>query len=375
MLLESFSDEIIEMVSRFLPERTINIMDTSGTIISSTEKERIGTFHKGAEIAAATGEIVNITDETVKNYPGAKKGCNVPLVVNGTIIGVIGIFGNPEDVKTIASFVELYVEKYYQLEALAIPRLRDKEMKQRLLKEMIMPSRDDGIRLLLEKIGINLHFPMECGIFSPNQIENRAEWENQILSILKDDGIIYADDIYGFMGGRLVLFRNNGHKKSLEEDIKTSKVLSICKVSIGDNAPTLEKIPLSYNKASVLDRILNKNLSSMSYFSDRSKYYLHQIASQDNEYLTDKMDRLEKEFKKDELREVMRTAEAYYRLDHSVVKASKEIFVHKNTLWYRMCKLFEVLEIEDCNDFEKEMMISLILEEYLKKEGLESLRK
>ena len=40
-----------------------------------------------------------------------------------------------------------------------------------------------------------------------------------------------------------------------------------------------------------------------------------------------------------------------------------------------MCKLFEVLEIEDCNDFEKEMMISLILEEYLKKEGLESLRK
>ena len=151
--------------------------------------------------------------------------------------------------------------------------------------------------------------------------------------------------------------------------------MSICKVSIGDNAPTLEKIPLSYNKASVLDRILNKNLSSMSYFSDRSKYYLHQIASQDNEYLTDKMDRLEKEFKKDELREVMRTAEAYYRLDHSVVKASKEIFVHKNTLWYRMCKLFEVLEIEDCNDFEKEMMISIILEAYMKKEGLESLKK
>ena len=113
MLLESFSDEIIEMVSRFLPERTINIMDTSGTIISSTEKERIGTFHKGAEIAAATGEIVNITEETVKNYPGSKKGCNVPLVVNGTIIGVIGIFGNPEEVKTIASFVELYVEKYF----------------------------------------------------------------------------------------------------------------------------------------------------------------------------------------------------------------------------------------------------------------------
>ena len=150
MLLETFADEIIEMVSSFLPERTVNIMDTSGIIISSTEKDRIGTFHKGAEIAAATGKTVNITEETVGNYPGAKKGTNVPLFVNGKIIGVIGIFGNPEEIKTIVSFVELYVEKYYQLEALAIPRLRDSEMKQRLLKEMVMPTGSDSIRLILE---------------------------------------------------------------------------------------------------------------------------------------------------------------------------------------------------------------------------------
>ena len=187
MLLETFADEIIDMISRFLPERTVNIMDTSGIIISSTEKYRIGTFHKGAEIAAATGTIVNITEETVENYPGAKKGCNVPLVVNGTIIGVIGIFGNPEEIKTLASFVELYAEKYYQLEAVAIPRLRDSEMKQRLLKEMIMPSREDGIKVLLEKLGICLCFPMECCVFSPSNIENRAEWERTILETLKNE--------------------------------------------------------------------------------------------------------------------------------------------------------------------------------------------
>ena len=183
------------------------------------------------------------------------------------------------------------------------------------------------------------------------------------------------DDIYGFLGGRLVLFRNNGHPKSLEEDIKDSDILSICKVSIGDSAQNLENIPLSYNKANILDRIQKKGLSSMSSFKDRSKYLLYQITAIDGEYLNKKMDKLDREFKKDELKEVIRTAEAYYRFDHSVEKASKEVFVHKNTLWYRMNKLFEVLEIEDCNVFEKEMLVSLIVGEYMRKEGIESLEK
>ena len=140
MLLETFASEIVELVSAILPNRTVNIMNTDGIIIASTEKERIGTFHKGAQLAAARGEMISITDETVAMYPGAKKGCNAPLVVNGSIIGVIGIFGNPEEIKTLSSFVELYVGKYYQLEAMTIPILRESEMKQRLMKEIIMPT-------------------------------------------------------------------------------------------------------------------------------------------------------------------------------------------------------------------------------------------
>lgn len=375
MLLETFADEIIDMISRFLPERTVNIMDTSGIIISSTEKYRIGTFHKGAEIAAATGTIVNITEETVENYPGAKKGCNVPLVVNGTIIGVIGIFGNPEEIKTLASFVELYAEKYYQLEAVAIPRLRDSEMKQRLLKEMIMPSREDGIKVLLEKLGICLCFPMECCVFSPSNIENRAEWERTILETLKNENIIFSDDIYGFMGGRLVLFRNRGHKDSLEKEMRNSSTLTVSRISIGDNASSLEEIPISYNKASILDQIQDKSISSMSDFGDRTKYFLYQILTSNSDFISAKLEKLEKSFNEEELLEVMRTADAYYRSGHSVSKAAEEVFVHKNTLWYRMSKLFEVLDVEECKDFEKELMVSLVLGEYMRKKGLRSLKK
>lgn len=45
MLLETFASEIVGLVSAILPNRTVNIMNTDGIIIASTEKERIGTFH------------------------------------------------------------------------------------------------------------------------------------------------------------------------------------------------------------------------------------------------------------------------------------------------------------------------------------------
>ena len=87
------------------------------------------------------------------------------------------------------------------------------------------------------------------------------------------------------------------------------------------------------------------------------------------------LSKLEKELKEEELEEVMRTAEAYYRNGHSIVKASEEVFIHKNTLWYRMNKLFDVLAITECNDFEKELLVSMVLAEYRRKKGFRSLKK
>lgn len=96
-----------------------------------------------------------------------RRDATPPLVVNGSIIGVIGIFGNSEEIKTLSSVVELYVGKYYQLEAMTIPILRESEMKQRSLKEIIMPTREDGSKHLLEELGLVLHYPMECLVISP----------------------------------------------------------------------------------------------------------------------------------------------------------------------------------------------------------------
>ena len=106
MLLEDLAKELVPVTSELLGGRTLNVMNTSGIIIASTEKERIGTFHQGALEAVQTGRTVNITKEQVSRYAGAKEGCNMPLRLNGEIIGAVGIYGNPEEIAYLARMWE-----------------------------------------------------------------------------------------------------------------------------------------------------------------------------------------------------------------------------------------------------------------------------
>ena len=60
MLLDELAAELVEVTSSLVSGRTINVMDTEGIIVASTEKRRIGTFHQGAREAVLTGKLVNI---------------------------------------------------------------------------------------------------------------------------------------------------------------------------------------------------------------------------------------------------------------------------------------------------------------------------
>lgn len=53
--------------------KNINIMDTKGMIIASGDKNRIGTIHEGAKIAASKKIDIIIDDKNVDYYKGTKR--------------------------------------------------------------------------------------------------------------------------------------------------------------------------------------------------------------------------------------------------------------------------------------------------------------
>ena len=81
MLLENLAKELVEFTSGLVGGRTINVMNTDGIIIASTEPHRIGTFHQGALECIQTEKPVSISKEQLDRYPVAKQGYNMPLRV------------------------------------------------------------------------------------------------------------------------------------------------------------------------------------------------------------------------------------------------------------------------------------------------------
>ena len=70
MLLDEVAKELVEVTSSVVGGRTINIMNTEGVIIASTEYDRIGSYHQGAREALRTGKVVNIRKDQLEQYRG-----------------------------------------------------------------------------------------------------------------------------------------------------------------------------------------------------------------------------------------------------------------------------------------------------------------
>lgn len=76
-------------------------MDKNGIIIASGEKKRIGTKHDDMKKAIDSKSIVIVNKDTLFS----KKGTNEPIFFEGEIIGGVGITGNPSEVSPFAKLV------------------------------------------------------------------------------------------------------------------------------------------------------------------------------------------------------------------------------------------------------------------------------
>ncbi|WP_243310194.1 CdaR family transcriptional regulator [Fundidesulfovibrio agrisoli] len=88
----------------------VNIMDREGIIIGTAQPERYRTFHKGARDVIESGVGVEIQPQDVSRYPGALQGVNLPIVLEGQVIGVIGVTGDPGAVRGPARLIKMITE-------------------------------------------------------------------------------------------------------------------------------------------------------------------------------------------------------------------------------------------------------------------------
>ncbi|HSI66764.1 MAG TPA: sugar diacid recognition domain-containing protein [Planococcus sp. (in: firmicutes)] len=109
MLTKQLAEEIVRQTMIRL-NRNLNVMDTNGMILASGDIERVERIHEGAAHVAKTGESLWISSSNLAEWKGSKPGVNMPILFQQQLVGIIGITGEPDDLKEIATLVQLTTE-------------------------------------------------------------------------------------------------------------------------------------------------------------------------------------------------------------------------------------------------------------------------
>lgn len=109
MITKQLAEEIVAQTMIQL-NRNLNVMDTNGMILASGDADRIERIHEGAAYVAKSEKVLWITQENLTDWHGSKPGVNMPVFFQKKLVGIIGITGNPDDLKEIATLVQLTTE-------------------------------------------------------------------------------------------------------------------------------------------------------------------------------------------------------------------------------------------------------------------------
>lgn len=102
------AQRIVSEISSVLGE-DVNLMDQSAIIIASTDPDRVGNHHLGAE-RIITEELDRLIISPTDRLPGVRPGLNLPIWVEGRIAGVLGITGDPATFTTPAHVLQKMTE-------------------------------------------------------------------------------------------------------------------------------------------------------------------------------------------------------------------------------------------------------------------------
>ena len=115
MLTAELAELFIKRYIQYIPYQ-INIMNEKGIVIASSDKSRIGSFHEVAYKILKTDNVMILTEHDVSNYIGVQYGVNSAILYHGEKVGVIGLTGNPYEVRDMISVLRIAMEQMLEYE-------------------------------------------------------------------------------------------------------------------------------------------------------------------------------------------------------------------------------------------------------------------
>ncbi|MCB6611101.1 sugar diacid recognition domain-containing protein [[Clostridium] symbiosum] len=352
MIEVDLARKFIEQITQYT-DYNINIMNEQGYIIASRDPKRIGTFH---EIAyhIVTGKEDMVVTSGEYDYPGVRRGINMVINIDGKRAGVVGITGDPEEVRPVAMITKMSIEAMLKYEKQQNELLRRQNRKERFLSLLIHEKYAEPAMLRSVARQLNyseemIRVPILCTL-SDGLAETFLETVKKGSCHSKEDISFTLDRERALIfktvqGNRRYMFSE--YKEMVAEYLRDALRLlrqqgETCRYFVGSFQNSFTQYYFGYQHCKWLEETADAALDCV-FFYDFSGIYLQSVMPM-NElqrmfHVFDNV--LDSDFRQSYLEIIG----ALIKTNWNLVEAARELFMHKNTLVYRYNKLKDRLDV------------------------------
>lgn len=338
----------------------INVMNQSGVIIGSGDKHRLTETHDGALLALQRGETVEVTHASSHMLKGVKPGINLVLKISDQIIGVIGITGEPDEVRNYAKLVKMSAEMIVEQAHLSEQLQWDRRHKEEFISRWIMGNiHDDEILDWGKRLNIDItdprvaviirfkgtHHPMSLqAIRRVVELLEHPQRDN-LVAVLSMNEIVVLKPATFYQGE----WNNHEESKRIDQLLIRLKQYDITDIDIalGHYFDGYQQIPLSFQSAQLTLQVgLKKNSHQNKHLYDELRLPvllspLHN--SWQEKQIGNSFYTLQAADKNGQL---VKTLNALFQYHNSLSQCAKHLYIHRNTLRYRIKKIQAITKLD-----------------------------
>jgi|GEM_PF-1992865 len=381
-LAQPIVDEVMHVV-----DYNINIMNEHGVIVASGDPDRLNEIHQGAVEVIESNREIKIYPSDSNHLIGTKAGVNLPIQMQGKTIGVVGITGHPDLVYPVARIVKVTVESLLMQKYLG----EQVQYRQRAIEswgmDLINPENENIDDLEMRAHFLRINTRNTCAVMvvhvdgllpehsDPGADDPFGETQRQIARIQELLGMYLASAPFIFYSGRGHFVAGIAAEGSHHEEeagkiaghiharLKKDRIESF--IGIGHAASGVAGYRDSYLEAVQSVEIMKKVNPRKAVAHIREWGILHLI-HQIPEHVRNNYVARFLSGKRQLDPELYQTLEVFMNSDLNIGLAAERLFIHRNTLLYRLDKIRNEWGVDPKNFSDAFMLKFILLSEKLR---------
>ena len=135
MLEKALAQQIANDITDVIGHNVL-ITDEAGIVVGSGDESRVGQFHEASVDVIRARRMMAHSSKDVRHLIGTLPGVTIPLIVDGDVVGTVGLSGSPEEVEQFGLVVKRQTEILMQEAARIGSRMTHERATAELLREI-----------------------------------------------------------------------------------------------------------------------------------------------------------------------------------------------------------------------------------------------